>query len=125
MNAVEESADCLFCKIVAGEIPADVVHESATTFAFRDVNPQAPTHVLVVPRTHVPNAVALAETEPETVVHLLEAARDIAAAEGLDGVEGSDGGYRLVFNTGAAAHQTVFHAHLHVIGGRSMTWPPG
>lgn len=134
MSAVEESADCLFCKIVAGEIPADVVHESATTFAFRDVNPQAPTHVLVVPRTHVPNAVVLAETEPETVVHLLEAARDIAAAEGLDGsagaagadgADGADGGYRLVFNTGAAAHQTVFHAHLHVLGGRSMTWPPG
>ena len=122
MSDVEPSGDCLFCAIVAGDIPSDVVHESATTFAFRDVDPQAPTHVLVVPRTHVPNAVALAETEPETVVHLLEAAREIAAAEGLDGPEG---GYRLVFNTGAAAHQTVFHAHLHVLGGRSMTWPPG
>lgn len=128
MSAVDPSAGCLFCKIIAGEIPADVVHQSATTFAFRDVNPQAPTHVLVVPRTHVPNAVALAETEPETVVHLLEAARDIAAAEGLDGPDPSDpsdGGYRLVFNTGASAHQTVFHAHLHLLGGRSMTWPPG
>lgn len=111
--------DCIFCKIVAGEIPATVVHESPTTLAFRDLEPQAPTHVLIVPRTHVANAAELAQSEPATVAHLVDAAREIAAAEGLDD------GYRLVLNTGPAAHQTVFHAHLHVLGGRSMGWPPG
>ena len=111
--------DCLFCKIVAGEIPADVVHESDTTLAFRDLNPQAPTHVLVVPRSHYANAADLAQGEPATAAHLFDAASAIAQAEGLGE------GYRLVFNTGAGAHQTVFHAHMHVLGGRSMTWPPG
>jgi len=111
--------DCLFCKIVAGDIEADVVHESRTTVAFRDLNPQAPTHVLVVPRSHYPDAAALAEGEPGTAVDLFEAAKAIAAEAGLGE------GYRLVFNTGAAAHQTVFHAHMHVLGGRAMTWPPG
>lgn len=113
------SSDCLFCRIVAGEIPAEVVHESATTVAFRDINPQAPTHVLVIPRTHVANAAELAATEPATVADLVSAAVAVAQAEG----HGDD--YRLVFNTGAQAGQTVFHAHLHVLGGRSMTWPPG
>jgi histidine triad (HIT) family protein len=113
------SEDCLFCRIVSGEVPADIVHESETTLAFRDLNPQAPTHVLVIPRSHYPNAAALAEGEPETAAHLLAAAGEIAVQEGLTE------GYRLVFNTGAAAHQTVFHAHLHVLGGRAMTWPPG
>jgi histidine triad (HIT) family protein len=113
------SEDCLFCKIVSGDVPAEIVHESETTLAFRDLNPQAPTHVLVIPRSHYPNAAALAEGEPETAAHLLEAAGEIAALEGLAE------GYRMVFNTGAAAHQTVFHAHLHVLGGRTMTWPPG
>ena len=111
--------DCLFCKIVSGDIDADVVHESPTTVAFRDLNPQAPTHVLVIPRSHYPNAVALAASEPETAVDLYTAAGAIAESEGLGE------GYRLVFNTGASAHQTVFHAHLHVLGGRVMTWPPG
>jgi histidine triad (HIT) family protein len=116
MNA---DPDCLFCRIVAGEIPAEVVHDTETTLAFRDLDPQAPTHVLVVPRSHYPDAAALAAGEPETAAHLFDAAGEIAAREGLDG------GYRLVFNTGADAHQTVFHAHLHVLGGRPMGWPPG
>jgi len=111
--------DCLFCKIVAGDIEADVVHESGTTFAFRDLDPQAPTHVLVVPRSHYPNAAALAVGEPDTAAHLFDAAAAIAEGDGLGE------GYRLVFNTGAQAHQTVFHAHMHVLGGRAMTWPPG
>lgn len=110
---------CLFCRIVAGEIPADVVHQSATTLAFRDLQPQAPTHVLVIPRSHYPNAATLAQGEPATAAHLFDAAREIAAAEGLEN------GYRLVLNTGPDANQTVFHAHLHVLGGRSMGWPPG
>src|SRR5690349_25016870 len=111
--------DCLFCKIVAGEIPAEKVHEGPTTIAFRDLDPQAPTHVLVIPRSHYPNAAALAAGEPATAAHLFDAAREIAAAEGLGD------GYRLVFNTGADAHQTVFHVHMHLLGGRSMGWPPG
>jgi histidine triad (HIT) family protein len=112
-------ADCLFCKIVAREIPADVVHETETTIAFRDIEPQAPTHVLVVPRRHEPDAAALASAEPADLVDLVTAAKAVADQEGLDK------GYRLVFNTGAQAHQTVFHAHLHVLGGRAMGWPPG
>ncbi|MDT9595223.1 histidine triad nucleotide-binding protein [Nocardioides zeae] len=110
------SAECLFCKIVAGQIPATVVHETPTTVAFRDVNPVAPTHVLVVPRTHQPNAAALAAAEPATAADLLTSAQAVADAEGLSG-------YRLVFNTGEDAGQTVFHAHLHVIGGERLTWP--
>jgi histidine triad (HIT) family protein len=111
--------DCLFCKIVSGDIPADVVHATDTTVAFRDIEPQAPTHVLVVPRSHHANAADVAAAEPRVAVDMLEAAAEIAALEGLGD------GYRLVYNTGRAAHQTVFHAHLHVLGGRSMGWPPG
>lgn len=110
---------CLFCSIVAGDIPAEVVHETATTLAFRDLAPQAPTHVLVIPRSHYPNAGELAAGEPATAADLLNAAREVAAQEGLEN------GYRLVFNTGADAHQTVFHVHLHLLGGRSFGWPPG
>ncbi|RYZ13078.1 MAG: histidine triad nucleotide-binding protein [Myxococcaceae bacterium] len=109
--------DCLFCNIVAGEIPADIVREDEHTVAFRDIAPQAPTHVLVIPRDHRPNAVASAE-DPAIGSRLLQAAGAVADAEGL-----SD--YRLVFNTGAEAGQTVFHTHLHVLGGRSFQWPPG
>jgi histidine triad (HIT) family protein len=119
MSAGDRDKDCLFCTIVAGDIPADVVHESATTLAFRDLQPQAPTHVLVIPRSHYPDAASLAEGEPATSAHLFDAAREIADQEGLGK------GYRLVFNTGPAAHQTVFHAHMHLLGGRTMTWPPG
>jgi len=111
--------DCLFCKIVAGDIPADVVHETATTLALRDIEPQAPTHVLVIPREHYPNAASLAAEAPETAVDLLTAASAVAEQEGLGD------GYRLVFNTGRAANQVVFHVHLHVLGGRTMGWPPG
>jgi histidine triad (HIT) family protein len=112
-------ADCLFCKIIAGEIPADVVHEGDTTVAFRDIEAQAPTHVLVVPRHHHPDAASLAAAEPEVLVDLVNAAAAVAERDGLGD------GYRLVFNTGPAAHQTVFHAHLHLLGGRPMGWPPG
>jgi histidine triad (HIT) family protein len=112
-------ADCLFCRIVAGDVPADVVHESPTTLAFRDVDPQAPTHVLVVPRAHHRDAAALAAAEPAVLADLVRAAAAVADGDGLGD------GYRLVLNTGPAAHQTVFHAHLHVLGGRSMGWPPG
>ena len=111
--------DCLFCKIVAGDVPADVVHSTDTTVAFRDIDPQAPTHALVIPRSHHANAAELAAEEPALVADLVAAAHEVAQKDGLDD------GYRLVLNTGPAAHQTVFHAHLHVLGGRKMGWPPG
>ncbi|WP_121256589.1 HIT domain-containing protein [Nocardioides ferulae] len=110
--------DCLFCKIVAGEVPADVVLETEQVLAFRDINPQAPTHVLVVPRAHHPHAAATAGADPAAMAALVAAAAEIAR---LDGHED----YRLVFNTGAGVGQTVFHTHLHVLAGRPMTWPPG
>jgi histidine triad (HIT) family protein len=110
--------DCLFCRIVSGDIPADVVHESESSVAFRDVNPQAPTHVLVIPKAHHENAVQLADREPADLADLVKVASTVARAEELEG-------YRLVFNTGAPAGQTVFHTHLHLLGGRALTWPPG
>ncbi len=109
---------CLFCRIVAGEIPADIVRESDQTVAFRDVNPQAPVHVLVVPRDHRPNAAALAGADPRLAGTLLADAAAVAEQEGL-----SD--YRLVLNTGPQAGQSVFHVHVHVLGGRDLGWPPG
>lgn len=112
--------DCLFCRIVAGDIPATTVHEDAATVAFRDLDPQAPTHVLVIPRHHVPDVGGLAAERPDDAVALLDAVRRVAEQEGV-----AEGGYRSVFNTGKDAHQTVFHAHVHVLGGRAMAWPPG
>jgi histidine triad (HIT) family protein len=111
--------DCLFCKIVAGEIPATMVARNATVVAFRDVNPQAPTHVLVIPVEHHPNAAAVAAADPSLVGELVAQAAAIAAAEGVPD------DYRLVFNTGVQAGQSVFHAHLHLLGGRGFGWPPG
>jgi histidine triad (HIT) family protein len=119
MSAPVPPDDCIFCKIVAGDIPAEVVHASDLSVAFRDVQPQAPTHVLVIPRSHYANAAELAHWEPATAADLLATAQAVAEAEQLEA------GYRMVFNTGADAQQTVFHAHLHVLGGRAMTWPPG
>lgn len=113
------ASECLFCKIIARQVPADIIFESATTLAFRDIKPQAPTHVLVIPKEHQPNVVALGASSPQGVVELFDAVGEVARLEGLVA------GYRSVFNTGAAAQQEVFHAHVHVLGGRSMTWPPG
>ncbi|MER8186610.1 HIT domain-containing protein [Kitasatospora sp. NPDC094015] len=111
--AGEPQSDCLFCTIVAGGIPATVVRETKDTIAFRDINPQAPTHVLVIPRVHYPNAAALAAAEPAVAAELLTEAGEVAAAEGI-------ADYRLIFNTGAGAGQTVFHAHVHVLGGEPL-----
>jgi histidine triad (HIT) family protein len=108
--------DCLFCKIVAGEIPATVVRETDNTFAFKDLNPQAPVHDLVVPRAHYRNAVELAANAPELAAALLVEAAEVAKAEGI-----ADGGYRVVFNTDAHAGQTVFHVHAHVLGGEFLS----
>jgi histidine triad (HIT) family protein len=113
--AGEPQADCLFCKIVAGEIPATIVRETPTTLAFRDIDPQAPTHVLVIPRVHYPDVAALAASDPGAVVDVLREAGEVAAQEKVDTT-----GYRTVFNTGAGAGQTVFHAHAHVLGGRDL-----
>lgn len=110
--------DCLFCKIVSGAIPGDIVLTTDEVVAFRDIDPVAPTHVLVVPREHTANAAETVASDPALVGALVAAAADIASREGLDD-------YRLVLNTGEGAGQSVFHTHLHVLGGRSMTWPPG
>lgn len=111
--------DCLFCRFVSRELEPDVVHETATTLAFRDIAPQAPTHVLVVPKVHQPDLAALAAAEPSVLVDLTNAMAAVAEQEGLGE------GYRVVFNTGAAAQQSVPHVHGHVLGGRRMEWPPG
>jgi len=108
----------LFCRIVAKEIPAKIVAETADCVAFRDVNPEAPVHVLIVPRAHVPS---LNEVTDATIVgKLAQLAKDLAQREGL-----TERGYRLVINTNADAGQTVFHLHMHLLGGRKMSWPPG
>ena len=110
--------DCLFCRIVRKEIPATIVAESADCIAFRDINPQAPTHVLVIPREHV--ASLNEATDAAAVGQLALFAAQVAKKEGI-----AERGYRTVFNTNADAGQTVFHLHLHLLGGRPMRWPPG
>ncbi len=110
--------DCLFCKIVAGEIPVDRVHEDDSYIAFRDINPQAPVHILVIPRKPIPKASDASEEDRELLGHLVWVAGEVAAQEGLED-------FRLVVNNGKGAGQEVFHLHLHVLGGRSFTWPPG
>ena len=110
---------CLFCRIVTGEVPAQVVHEGDRTLAFRDVNPQAPTHVLVVPKAHHADVAALSDADPALLADVLAAAVVVARSERLDG------GFRLVLNTGAAGGQTVGHLHVLVLGGRALAWPPG
>lgn len=111
--------DCLFCKIVAGQIPADKLYEDDEVLAFRDISPQAPVHFLVIPKKHIVGP-AFIEAEDELLIgKMLRAAARIAADQGIGD------GYRLVFNNGADAGQTVFHLHLHILGGRHMHWPPG
>jgi histidine triad (HIT) family protein len=110
----------LFCAIVAGEIPATTVLETDRILAFRDINPQAPTHVLVIPKEHYPTVAALAAADAGLLGEMITAAHRVAADEGV-----SETGYRVVFNTGPRAGQTVFHVHGHVLGGRLLAWPPG
>lgn len=110
--------DCLFCKIVAGDVEADITADNDGAVAFRDINPQAPTHVLVVPREHRPNVGELAAADPSALAAVLRLAAHVADADGLDA-------HRVVFNTGAEAGQSVFHCHAHVLGGRPLSWPPG
>lgn len=112
--------DCIFCKIVNGQAPAQIVHQDRKVTAFRDLNPQAPTHILVVPNEHVGGAAQLAAAHAEILAAMFAAANQLARAEGIH-----DRGYRLVINEGAEAGQSVFHLHLHLLGGRRMRWPPG
>ena len=111
---------CLFCSIVAGDIPATVVFQNDELLAFRDINPQAPTHVLVIPRTHREHPGELTADDEALMGRVIRAAGDIARQEGI-----ADSGYRLVVNAGPDANQTVPHIHVHVLGGRAMGWPPG
>ena len=115
---MSETESCLFCRIVAGQIPATVVAERANSLAFRDIDPGAPPPVLVAPRRHVPDLAGLAAAAAAELADAVALAAQVADDEGLPG-------YRVVANTGEAAGQSVFHAHLHVLGGRSLTWPPG
>jgi histidine triad (HIT) family protein len=110
----------LFCAVVAGEIPATVAGETDRVLAFRDINPQAPIHVLVIPKEHYPNVAALAAADSGLLGEVILEAHRVATAEGV-----SASGYRVVFNTGEQAGQTVPHVHAHLLGGRSLTWPPG
>ncbi|HJO04765.1 MAG TPA: histidine triad nucleotide-binding protein [Acidobacteriota bacterium] len=112
--------DCLFCRIAAGEVPAKIVLENEQAVAFEDVNPQAPTHILLVPRKHIATLNELQPEDEAVVGRLLTMARDIALARGH-----AAAGYRTVFNCNADAGQTVFHLHLHMLGGRKLSWPPG
>lgn len=112
--------DCLFCRITGGDMDADVVYENDDVVAFRDINPQAPTHILIIPRRHIATINDLDDDDGALVGVMFIAARDIAAEEGL-----ADDGYRVTMNCNEGAGQSVFHIHLHLLGGRRLGWPPG
>ena len=116
------AASCLFCGIVEGTIPSETIYSNEVVIAFRDVAPQAPTHVVVIPRAHIEHAGAVTVDDAATVAAMLLAAQEVAALEGIDG---PDRGFRLIMNVGPDAQNSVAHLHLHVLGGRSLTWPPG
>jgi histidine triad (HIT) family protein len=110
--------DCIFCKIIDGKIPAEIVYRNENVVAFIDLNPQAPTHILIIPTLHAATAAEISTISPTIIAAMHRAADEIATQQGLTG-------YRSVFNTGADAGQSVFHAHLHLLGGRGLAWPPG
>ncbi|MGH2357986.1 MAG: histidine triad nucleotide-binding protein [Candidatus Limnocylindria bacterium] len=114
----DRDPNCLFCKIVAGEIPSDVVHSDDQVVVFRDINPGAPTHVLAIPRRHIPSAADLGDTDGDLLAALFDALRQVAEQGGLSS-------YRIVTNVGPDSGQSVLHLHFHLLGGRRMTWPPG
>jgi len=118
MSAPHRDPDCLFCKILQGDIPSAKVYEDELCYAFRDIDPQAPTHFLVIPKSHIPSVAALTPEDAPLAGHLLTAAAQAARQEGLES-------YRVVSNIGVQAGQSVPHLHFHVLGGRDMTWPPG
>lgn len=112
--------DCLFCRIVANEIPADFIEHDGHSIVIRDINPQAPTHLLVIPREHIESLDDASQKDEALLGHLLRVGARVANAAGLE-----EAGYRTVINTGAGAGQSVFHLHLHILGGRTLNWPPG
>jgi histidine triad (HIT) family protein len=114
------TSSCVFCRIVAGDEPADVLYATDTVLAFRDIHPQAPTHVLLIPKEHLTSAADVEERHADVLADLFHAAKQVARAEGVD-----DAGWRLVTNVGREGGQHVFHLHLHLLGGRPMGWPPG
>lgn len=116
----ETMSECLFCRIGAGEIDADVVHRTDHVVAFRDMNPQAPTHILIIPTHHIESAAAIEDRNGHLLAEIFQAAAHLAKAEGI-----ADRGWRLVTNVGPDAGQSVQHLHFHLLGGRSMRWPPG
>jgi histidine triad (HIT) family protein len=111
--------NCIFCKIIDGQISSDKVYDDDHMIAFRDINPQAPTHIVIVPRKHIPYIADMGDSDEPLIGHLIHTATKIAQQEGLDQ------GYRIVVNNGEQAGQTVFHIHFHLLGGRAMSWPPG
>lgn len=113
-------SDCLFCKIASGDLASTVVHQDDIVVAFRDINPQAPTHIVLIPRKHIPSLSDLTDSDGGILGHLIRIAADIAHTEGI-----ADDGYRLVANCGPAAGQSVDHLHFHLLGGRNLAWPPG
>ncbi len=113
-------SDCLFCKIIAGEIPSEKVYEDDNVYAFKDITPVAPQHTLIIPKKHISTINDLEADDATTMGQLFIAAKEIASQEGYD-----DAGYRTVMNCGEAAGQTVFHIHLHLLAGRDLAWPPG
>ncbi len=115
----DRDPDCLFCRIVAGEIPSDIVHTDDDVIAFRDIAPRAPTHVLVIPRRHIPDIHALTDADGDLLAKLFAVVRTVADGAGLER------GYRVVTNVGPESGQSVFHLHFHLLGGRPMSWPPG
>ena len=112
--------DCLFCRIAAGTIPASIVHDDEDVIAFRDIAPRAPTHILLIPRRHIPSAAALVESDGPLLGRLFAVAADVARSEGI-----AEDGFRIVTNVGRWGGQTVDHLHLHLMGGRAFEWPPG
>ena len=120
MTEKGQASECLFCKIAAKEIPADIVHETDDVVAFRDINPKAPTHILVIPKQHVTSAAEVTDDHGKLLAEIVQVAAHLAQAEGVDG-----SGWRFVTNVGPDAGQSVAHLHFHLLGGRGMSWPPG
>jgi histidine triad (HIT) family protein len=116
----DQASECLFCKIAARDIPAEIVHETDHVVAFRDINPKAPTHILLIPKEHIPSAASVTDKHGALLAEIIQAATHLAEAEGID-----HSGWRLVTNVGPDAGQSVEHLHFHLLGGRGMSWPPG